>query len=113
MSGYWLSWPKEFAQRDPEALLKLQQESRDDLEVEQAIQFAFDEQWKALRSYCAERNIRFIGQPYMYRGEYVMRCFDRLGRHAFCRVNRRMASSRVRCWPGLTWSPNELMPVTA
>ena len=60
-SGYWLSWPKAFAQRDPEALLKLQQESRDDLEVEQAIQFAFDEQWKALRSYCGERDIRFIG----------------------------------------------------
>jgi 4-alpha-glucanotransferase len=48
-SGYWLSWPKEYAQRDAEALLKLQQESRDDLEIEQAIQFAFDEQWKALR----------------------------------------------------------------
>ena len=61
LSGYWLSWPKEYAQRDPEALLRLQQESRDDLEVEQAIQFAFDEQWKALRSYCAERDIHFIG----------------------------------------------------
>jgi 4-alpha-glucanotransferase len=60
-SGYWLSWPKEYAQRDPEALLRLQQESRDDLEIEQAIQFAFDEQWKDLRSYCAARDIRFIG----------------------------------------------------
>jgi 4-alpha-glucanotransferase len=60
-SGYWLSWPKEYAQRDPETLLRLQQESRDDLEIEQAIQFAFDEQWKALRSYCAARDIRFIG----------------------------------------------------
>jgi 4-alpha-glucanotransferase len=61
LSGYWPSWPKEFAHREEEALLKLQQESRDDLEVEQAVQFAFDEQWKALRSYCAERDIRFIG----------------------------------------------------
>jgi 4-alpha-glucanotransferase len=61
LSGYWPSWPKEFAHRDEEALLKLQQESRDDLEVEQAVQFAFDEQWKALRSYCAARDIRFIG----------------------------------------------------
>ena len=61
LSGYWLSWPKEYARRDPAALLKLQQESRDDLEIEQAIQFAFDEQWKALRSYCAERDIHFIG----------------------------------------------------
>ena len=60
-SGYWLSWPKEYARRDPDALRRLQQESRDDLEIEQAIQFAFDEQWKALRGYCAERDIRFIG----------------------------------------------------
>ncbi|HTZ58813.1 MAG TPA: 4-alpha-glucanotransferase [Acidobacteriaceae bacterium] len=60
-SGYWLSWPKEFAHRDSAALIRLQQENRDRLEVEQAIQFAFDEQWKALRAYCADREIRFIG----------------------------------------------------
>ncbi len=39
----------------------MQRERRDELEIEQAIQFAFDEQWKALRVYCAERGIRFIG----------------------------------------------------
>jgi 4-alpha-glucanotransferase len=60
-SGAWLSWPKDLAHRDAKALLQLQQESRDDLEIQQAIQFAFDEQWKALRAYCAERDIRFIG----------------------------------------------------
>jgi 4-alpha-glucanotransferase len=60
-TGYWLSWPKEFARRDKDALLRLQQENQDQLEVEQAIQFAFDEQWKALRAYCAERDIHFIG----------------------------------------------------
>jgi 4-alpha-glucanotransferase len=59
--GSWSSWPREYAHRDPDTLLRLQQESRDDLEVQQAIQFAFDEQWKALRAYCAERDIRFIG----------------------------------------------------
>src|ERR1700678_4718006 len=60
-SGSWSSWPKELARREAKALLQLQQESRDDLEIQQAIQFAFDEQWKALRAYCAEREIRFIG----------------------------------------------------
>ena len=60
-SGSWSSWPKKFAHRDADALRQLQQESRDELEIEQAIQFAFDEQWKALRGYCAERDIRFIG----------------------------------------------------
>jgi 4-alpha-glucanotransferase len=57
----WSSWPREYAHRDPDALQRLQQESRDELEVQQAIQFAFDEQWKALRAYCAQRAIRFIG----------------------------------------------------
>jgi 4-alpha-glucanotransferase len=60
-TGAWLSWPKEFAHRDADALRRLQQESLDELEVEQAVQFAFDEQWKALRAYCAAREIRFIG----------------------------------------------------
>ena len=60
-SGSWSSWPKDLAHREAKALLQLQQESRDDLEVRQAIQFAFDEQWKALRAYCAERDICFIG----------------------------------------------------
>jgi len=35
------------------------------------------------------RKIRYIGQPYMYRGYYVLRCYDRLGRIAYCRVNPR------------------------
>jgi 4-alpha-glucanotransferase len=60
-TGAWLAWPKEFAHRNADALARLQKESQADLEVEQAVQFAFDEQWKALRAYCAEREIRFIG----------------------------------------------------
>ena len=60
-TGAWLTWPKEFARRDADTLRQLQQESQNELEVEQAVQFAFDEQWKALRAYCAEREIRFIG----------------------------------------------------
>jgi 4-alpha-glucanotransferase len=60
-TGAWLSWPREFAHRAPDALRQLQQQSRDELEVEHVVQFAFDEQWKALRAYCAERDIRFIG----------------------------------------------------
>src|ERR1700733_1574429 len=33
VSGAWLTWPKEFAHRDGDALAKLQQESRDHIEV--------------------------------------------------------------------------------
>ncbi len=35
------------------------------------------------------RNIRVIGAPYMYRGYYVVKCVNRFGRTAFCRVNPR------------------------
>jgi 4-alpha-glucanotransferase len=59
--GVWSGWPQEFAHRDADALRRLQQESLEDLELQQVIQFAFDEQWRALRAYCAERGIRFIG----------------------------------------------------
>lgn len=35
------------------------------------------------------RNIRVVGTPYMYRGYYVVKCVNRYGRTAFCKVNPR------------------------
>ena len=35
------------------------------------------------------RNIRVVGAPYMYRGYYVVKCVNRFGRTAFCKVNPR------------------------
>jgi hypothetical protein len=35
------------------------------------------------------RNIEVVGQPYMHRGVYVVKCRDRAGRIAFCRINPR------------------------
>ena len=40
---------------------RLEKEHGEELAIEQVIQFAFDEQWTTLRKYCAERDIRFIG----------------------------------------------------
>jgi len=57
----WNEWPKEYAYREAEALSRLEREHGEELAIEQVIQFAFDEQWAALRAYCAERDIRFIG----------------------------------------------------
>jgi 4-alpha-glucanotransferase len=39
----------------------LSKQLHEQLEVERFLQFAFFEQWKALRSYCAERGIKVIG----------------------------------------------------
>lgn len=57
----WNTWPKEIARRDPKALVQLQAELKDPVGVECFLQFAFFEQWKALRSYCADRGVRIVG----------------------------------------------------
>jgi len=33
------------------------------------------------------RHIRYIGQPYIYGGRYVVRCYDTFGRLAYCSVD--------------------------
>ncbi|MGA8869045.1 MAG: 4-alpha-glucanotransferase [Candidatus Sulfotelmatobacter sp.] len=57
----WNQWPAALARREPAALDKARQDLADDLEVRRAVQFAFFEQWLALRRYCAERSIRIVG----------------------------------------------------
>ena len=57
----WNCWPQPLAHRDPDALAAARTELSDDIRVRSAVQFAFFEQWRALRSYCAERAIRIVG----------------------------------------------------
>ncbi|MDP9049508.1 MAG: 4-alpha-glucanotransferase, partial [Acidobacteriota bacterium] len=57
----WIDWPSEFAQRKHEVLTTALTEHGRELAIEQAIQFFFDEQWCALRTYCKARDIRIMG----------------------------------------------------
>ena len=57
----WNKWPRELASREPAALAKAKEELADDIRVRSALQFAFYEQWRALRAYAAERAIRIVG----------------------------------------------------
>ena len=57
----WNRWPRALAARDSAALEMARQELADEIRVRSALQFAFYEQWRALRRYCAERAIRIIG----------------------------------------------------
>jgi 4-alpha-glucanotransferase len=61
--GYvsWNEWPKEYAQRKQDALTAALNEHGREIAVEQVIQYFFDEQWCALRSYCTARDIRILG----------------------------------------------------
>lgn len=57
----WNRWPREIAQRDPSALAQAREELSDDIRIRSALQFAFYQQWHALRQYCSERGIRIVG----------------------------------------------------
>ncbi len=57
----WNQWPHDLASRETAALKKATEELSDDLRVRSAVQFAFYEQWRALRRYSAERAIRIVG----------------------------------------------------
>ena len=57
----WNTWPEEIARRHPEAMARLRAQLKAAIEREQFLQFAFFEQWTALRAYCADRGIRIIG----------------------------------------------------
>lgn len=57
----WHEWPEEYAMRNSEALTRLMNDKGRELAVEQVIQFFFNEQWCALRTYCGERKIKLLG----------------------------------------------------
>jgi 4-alpha-glucanotransferase len=57
----WNQWPHGLAHREPAALAAAREELADDLRVRSALQFGFYEQWRDLRRYSADRNIRIVG----------------------------------------------------
>ncbi len=57
----WNEWPEEFAFRNPDAITSVLNDAGRELATEQVVQFFFQEQWEALRTYCAERNIQILG----------------------------------------------------
>ena len=57
----WNHWPQNLARREPEALDAARKELASEMAIRRAIQFAFYEQWHALRLYCAQCSIRVVG----------------------------------------------------
>jgi 4-alpha-glucanotransferase len=60
-TGAWAAWPDPIRRRDPDAMAKAAVDFGPDLAVEQVLQFAFEEQWRALRSAAAKQKIRILG----------------------------------------------------
>src|SRR5208282_4200056 len=57
----WNTWPEALARREASAIEKAREDLAPDLKIRSALQFAFYEQWNALRRYCSERAIRVVG----------------------------------------------------
>jgi 4-alpha-glucanotransferase len=57
----WNEWPHDLAHREPGAMEKVRQELAAELTMRRILQFAFSEQWKALRHYCAQKSVRVVG----------------------------------------------------
>lgn len=57
----WNAWPRDLAHREPAALDRVRSESADGLITRRVLQFAFAEQWRALRHHCALRSVRVVG----------------------------------------------------
>jgi 4-alpha-glucanotransferase len=59
--GTWQTWGEGLARRRPEALADARRMLATEIEVHAFAQFAFAEQWSALRAYAGERGIQLVG----------------------------------------------------
>jgi 4-alpha-glucanotransferase len=60
-NALWTEWEQPLAHRTGEPYQAFLQEHAQDLRIEKAIQFAFDEQWFHLHAYCRERGVKLMG----------------------------------------------------
>ncbi len=57
----WNQWDLSYVRRDPAALASAREKLREQIEAHKFYQFLFFRQWFALKAYCNERGIKFIG----------------------------------------------------
>lgn len=62
----WKEWPEELRLREAPALDRSRIELQMSIEKEKFLQFIFFKQWYALKTYCAQRHIHFIGDLPFY-----------------------------------------------
>lgn len=57
----WNAWPAELARRNSDTIEAARTELASELAIRRVLQFAFYEQWRSIRHYCAQRSIRVVG----------------------------------------------------
>lgn len=60
-SKSWLDWPRDLRRRDPAALAAARERLADSIAFHRFVQWQFDRQWNALKSYCNRLGIGLIG----------------------------------------------------
>lgn len=62
----WFEWSEDVKKQEPKAIAKTEAEHADELQKIKWLQFLFSRQWHALKTYCNNRNIKFIGDMPFY-----------------------------------------------
>ena len=62
----WLNWEESLKNHQHSALEEKRREQKDVVQLHYFLQYVFDRQWKALRSYANEKGIRIIGDVPIY-----------------------------------------------
>jgi len=62
----WYDWPADLAGRDADALAAARDAHAERIEYHAFVQWAFDEQWRALRAEAAERGVELVGDIPLY-----------------------------------------------
>lgn len=57
----WTEWPEPLAQHDERALARFKAAHARDIEIHELIQWAFAEQWRAIRAYAESAGVRILG----------------------------------------------------
>lgn len=57
----WNQWPEDIRRRRTQGLIRMRRSLKDAIELRQFEQFVFFEQWRALRTYAAERQVFLFG----------------------------------------------------
>ncbi len=62
----WLEWPASLSRRDPETLKEVRRENRAEIGFWKFLQYEFDRQWKALKTYANSKGLEILGDLPIY-----------------------------------------------
>jgi 4-alpha-glucanotransferase len=62
----WTNWPEPVKTRDPDALDRYREELAADVRYHEFVQYVFDRQWRDLKAYADERDVKLVGDLPIY-----------------------------------------------